>query len=142
MKQIVLLAALFISGAAGAQIDQKIKLGELMLTVSDSVTVRPCETDTIQGVLYWHSRDEWNGGNAWDTAYWVGKCGPMSIPGDPHFIPGQIKITQGYKDSPKQKNWKYQERILDNGKFYTRDWKLIPSADVYGMIPLSGKKGF
>lgn len=76
--------------------------------------VTPCPIDTLKGVLIWNNREH---GDSWDSAYWIGKCGPIGMGLEKFiFIPGQNK--DGYQ----------------SGSFYNRDFKRIPSADVYAMI--------
>jgi hypothetical protein len=97
--------------------------------------VKPCPLDTVRGILYWHSKDDYNYGNVWDTGYCVRICGPIAIMGQPYFVPGILKITQGQKEDG-DKDWKFVESEFDNGQFYDRQWKKINSKDVYGMIPI------
>lgn len=103
----------------------------------NSTISQPCSTDTIKGILIWHSKKHYNDGNSWCYGYWIGKCGPVGMPVEGlTFIPGVYKVTQGYKNSEKEKEWKWQERSLTQGSFYDYEFKKVPSSQVYGFIIL------
>lgn len=100
---------------------------------SSKIEVKPCEIDTIKGVLYWHSKDEVNYGNTWDTGYWVGQCSPSAISGQHLFIPGKMKYTRVYQNAGSTK-WQKQESTISRGQFYDSRWKKIRAEDVYALI--------
>lgn len=129
MKNLLFALMLISSNLVIAQKESVILGG---ITVGPSI---PCPIDTIKGVLIWHSKEPFNEGNTWDTAYWVGKCGPIGINTESvNFIPGVLKTTRGTCKDLKCKVIQYYEEEYLNEGFRDRDFKRIPARQVYGLI--------
>lgn len=101
--------------------------------VNGHIVDAPCPIDTLKGILIWHSKGEWNNGNVWDTAYWIGKCGPRGMEtGNVRFIPGVFDFTQGVIRAGKKIQYEEHEHL--NEGFRDGNFKPIPAIQVYGLI--------
>lgn len=131
MKLLTLLLLL----SCGQVVAQKDTLTKISI-IKTTFERHPCPTDTLKGILIWHSGEYFNHGNSWEHGYWVGKCGPFSIKVDGlTFVPGVAKFTDRVKYKG-EKDYKPEERTYSHGAFYDGSWKKVSASRVYGFIIL------